>query len=213
MTQTVKTDETIERLRMLLAREGEAIAPALAAPGAEDVIGPLVRACAAGRAERGGGAGLPVDELALVLESILEGYLLHYGRSRLVDTADEDLRLLAGDHLYALGLSHLARLGDLEAVRALADLITLCARAHADAGGNGGPPGAPAALWLLSALAVGGGSWPEYQRSLEAAHQGRAGPADLLSVARQRAAELSVEVQSQAALIAFERAVADRPHA
>ena len=93
-----------------------------------------------------------------MLESILEGYLLHYGRSRLVDTADEDLRLLAGDHLYALGLSHLAGLGDLEAVRALADLITLCARAHADAGGNGGPPGSPAALWLLSALAVGGGS-------------------------------------------------------
>ena len=205
MTRTVKTDETVERLRMLLAREGEAIAPALAAPGAEDVIAPLVRACAAGRAERA--------ELALVLESILEGYLLHYGRSRLVDTADEDLRLLAGDHLYALGLSHLARLGDLEAVRALADLITLCARAHADAGGNGGPPGGPAALWLLSALAVGGGSWPQYQRSIEAAHQGRAGAAELLSVARQRAAELSVGVQSQAALIAFERAVADRPHA
>jgi hypothetical protein len=212
MTQTAKSDETVERLRMLLAREGEAIAPALAAPGAEDVIGPLVRACAAGRKERGG-AGLPGAELALVLESILEGYLLHYGRSRLVDTTDEDLRLLAGDHLYALGLSHLARLGDLEAVRALADLITLCARAHADAGGNGGPPGTPAALWLLSALAVGGGSWPEYQRSLEAAHEGSAGAAGLLAVARRRAAELSVEVQSQAALIAFERAVADRPHA
>jgi hypothetical protein len=211
MTQTVKTDETVERLRMLLAREGEAIAPALAAPGAEDVIGPLVRACAARR--EGQENVRPAAELALVLESILEGYLLHYGRSRLVDTADEDLRLLAGDHLYALGLGHLARLGDLEAVRALADLITLCARAHADAGGNGGPPGTPAALWLLSALAVGGGSWPEYQHALEAAHQGRAGAADLLSVARRRAAELSVEVQSQAALIAFERAVADRPHA
>ena len=158
-------------------------------------------------------AGQQRAELALVLESILEGYLLHYGRSRLVDTADEDLRLLAGDHLYALGLSRLARLGDLEAVRALADLITLCARAHADAGGNGGSPGDPAALWLLSALAVGAGSWPEYRRSLEAAHQGSAGAADLLPVARRRAVELSVEVQSQAALIAFERAVADRPHA
>ena len=146
MTQTVKTDETVERLRMLLAREGEAIAPALAAPGAEDVIGPLVCACAAGRRPE-----TPAGrELALVLESILEGYLLHYGRSRLVDTADEDLRLLAGDHLYALGLSRLARLGDLEAVRALADLITLCARAHADAGANGGPAAAPAALWLLT---------------------------------------------------------------
>ena len=136
MTQTVNTDETVERLRTLLAREGEAIAPALAAPGAEDVS---VRSCARAPRRRGDGTA---PELALVLESILEGYLLHYGRSRLVDTADEDLRLLAGDHLYALGLSRLARLGDLEAVRALADLITLCARAHADAGANGGPPGA-----------------------------------------------------------------------
>ena len=125
--------------------------------------------------------GRPGPELALVLESILEGYLLHFGRSRLLDTADEDLRLLAGDHLYALGLSRLARLGDLDAVRALADLITLCARAHADAGANGGPAGAPAALWLLTALAVGGGSWPEYERSLEAAHRGRAGAGELLA--------------------------------
>lgn len=212
MTQTVKMDETVERLRMLLAGEGEAIAPALAAPGAADVIGPLVRACAAGRREREQTA-LPGTELALVMESILEGYLLHYGRSRLVDTADEDLRLLAGDHLYAVGLSHLARLGDLDAVRALADLITLCARAHADAGANRGPAGAPAALWLLTALAVGGGPWPQYERSLEAAHRGRAGADELLSEVRRRAAELGVELQSQAALIAFERAVADRPHA
>ena len=207
MTETVKTDETVERLRTLLAREGEAIAPALADPGVEDVIGPLVCACAARREGHDG------PELALVLESILEGYLLHYGRSRLVDTADEDLRLLAGDHLYAVGLSRLARLGDLDAVRALADLITLCARAHADAGANGGPAGAPAALWLLTALAVGGGRWQQYERSLEEAHRGRAGADELLSEARRRAAALGVEVQSQAALIAFERAVADRPHA
>jgi hypothetical protein len=209
MTETVKTDETLERLRMLLAREGEAIAPALADPGAEDVIGPLVCACAArGVGQENGRSG---PELALVLESILEGYLLHYGRSRLVDTADEDLRLLAGDHLYAVGLSRLASLGELDAVRALADLITLCARAHA--GAKGGPAGAPAALWLLTALAVGGGRWPQYERSLEAAHLGRAGADELLSEARRRAAELGVELQSQAALIAFERAVADRPHA
>jgi hypothetical protein len=211
MTQTAKSDETVERLRMLLAREGEAIAPALADPGAEDVIGPLVCACAArGVGQENGRSG---PELALVLESILEGYLLHYGRSRLVDTADEDLRLLAGDHLYAIGLSRLASLGDLDAVRALADLITLCARAHADAGANGDPARAPAALWLLTALAVGGGRWPQYEHSLEAAHLGRAGADELLSEAQRRAAELGVELQSQAALIAFERAVADRPHA
>ena len=45
---------------------------------------------------------------------------------------DEDLRLLAGDSLYALGLERLAASGDLEAVAELADLISLCAFAHAE---------------------------------------------------------------------------------
>jgi hypothetical protein len=196
---------TLERLRDLLAAEGEAIAPVLAASGADEVVAPLVSACAAGREE--------APELALVLESILEGYLLHYGRPRLVDTDDEDLRLLAGDHLYAVGLSRLSRLGDLDAVRALADLITLCAHAHADSGSNGAPGQEPAALWLLTALAVGGGRWPEYADALEALFEGRGDPAELLLEARRRAAELGVELEAQAALIAFEQAVPDRPHA
>ena len=204
MTPTSKTDETVERLRMLLAREGEAIAPVLAAPGAQDVIAPLVRACAAGRAQRA--------ELALVLESILEGYLLHYGRSRLVDTADEDLRLLAGDHLYALGSPPRPPGRPRGRAGAGRPDHALCP-CPCDAGGNGGSPGDPAALWLLSALAVGAGSWPEYRRSLEAAHKGSAGAADLLAGGSTAGVELSVEVESQAALIAFECAVADRPHA
>jgi hypothetical protein len=199
------TRETLARLRALLAREGEAIAPVLGPAAADEVIGPLVAACAAGRPE--------APELALVLESILEGYLLHYGRSRLLDTTDDDLRLLAGDHLYALGLSRLARLGHLDAVRALADLITLCARAHADAEANGAAGDRPSALWLLTALAVGGGRWPAYERSLEAARSARADGRQLLAEARRRASELGVELQAQAALIAFDRAVTDRPPA
>jgi hypothetical protein len=197
---------TLERLRELLAREGEAIAPVLTSPGGEEVIAPLVRAAAAARED--------AEELALVLESILEGYLLHYGRPRLVATDDEDLKLLAGDHMYAVGLARLSRLGDLDAVRALADLITLCARVHADAGVNGdAPDGRPAALWLLSALAVGGGPWEGYERSLEAVRAGRAEAADLRSEARQRAAGQGLALEAQAALIAFDHAVADRPDA
>ena len=34
-------------------------------------------------------------EVALLLEAIREGYELHYGRSRLVDTADEDLAIVS----------------------------------------------------------------------------------------------------------------------
>ncbi len=41
-------------------------------------------------------------EYALVIESIREGYLLHYGEPRVVVGADPDLALLAGDYLYAL---------------------------------------------------------------------------------------------------------------
>jgi hypothetical protein len=73
------------------------------------------------------------ERLALVVESIREGYLLHYGEGRVIATDDPDLALLAGDRLYALGLERLAALGDLDAVIALADLISLSAKAHAEA--------------------------------------------------------------------------------
>ena len=59
-----------------------------------------------------------------VLEAVYEGYLLHYGEPRAFSGMDADLRLLAGDALYALGLRRLAERGDLEAVAELADLIT-----------------------------------------------------------------------------------------
>ena len=59
---------------------------------------------------------------------------------------DADLRLLAGDTLYAQGLEQLADLGDLEAVSELADLISLCAWAEA-----AGRPELSEALWGASA--------------------------------------------------------------
>ena len=67
-----------------------------------------------------------------VMEAVYEGYLLHYGEPRAFAGMDGDLRLLAGDTLYAIGLERLARAGDIEAVAALADLITACARAQAE---------------------------------------------------------------------------------
>ena len=67
-----------------------------------------------------------------VLEAVHEGYLLHYGESAGFPGMDDDLALLAGDSLYALGLARLAEEGDLAAVAMLADLITGCARAHAE---------------------------------------------------------------------------------
>ena len=67
-----------------------------------------------------------------VLEAVYEGYLMHYGEPRAFTGMDADLRLLAGDALYALGLSRLAQTGDLEAVAVLSDLISDSAQAQAE---------------------------------------------------------------------------------
>ncbi|CAB4914780.1 unannotated protein [freshwater metagenome] len=91
--------------------------------------------------------------VAAVIEAVHEGHLLHHGRSRLLDTADRDLALLAGDRLYALGLDWLAATGDMEAVRELADLIGLCARAQAEQ-----HPQLAAAAWEAAVAAIGWGS-------------------------------------------------------
>ena len=66
---------------------------------------------------------------AFVLEAVYEGFLLHYGEPRAFAGMDGDLRLLAGDALYALGLERLAEEGDVGAVAELGDLISLCSQA------------------------------------------------------------------------------------
>jgi hypothetical protein len=70
---------------------------------------------------------------ALALEAVYEGFLMHYREPRAFAGMAGDLRLLAGDALYALGLERLARAGDLDAVAELADLISLCSQAQAEA--------------------------------------------------------------------------------
>ena len=82
---------------------------------------------------------------AFVLEAVYEGYLMHYGRPRAFRGMDPDLRLLAGDALYALGLSRLADTGDLEAVAILSDLIADSAQAQAE-----GRAAHAEALWQAS---------------------------------------------------------------
>ena len=84
-----------------------------------------------------------------VMEAVYEGYLLHYEEPRAFSAMDEDLRLLAGDALYALGLQRLADEGDLVAVAELADLISLCARSHAE-----GRPELCEPLWTASQAAL-----------------------------------------------------------
>ena len=85
----------------------------------------------------------PVDEYAVVMEAVREGYLLHYAESRLLADYDPDLALLAGDYLYALGLDRLAAMGDTEAVAVLSELISRCAQLHAEGRGDEVDP-----LWV-----------------------------------------------------------------
>ena len=77
------------------------------------------------------GALVP-ERFALGVETIYEGYLLHYGRPRLFAPPDEDVALLLGDYLYAHGLVRIAATGDLDAVAALAELISACAALRAE---------------------------------------------------------------------------------
>jgi len=203
VTETAITGGSLERLRDLVSAEGEALAPALGAVPGEDTLGRLVAACGAGRPD--------AEERALIVESVLEGYLLHYGTPRLIDTEDGDLRLLAGDYMYALGLSRLARLGDLEAVGALADLISQSARYHATGWADGDGGDALAALWVLTALAVGGGRWPEYELAQAAVGEGPADAASLREGVMRRASDAGVALEAQQALIAFPDVAAQAP--
>ncbi len=90
-------------------------------------------------------------ERAFVLEAVYEGYLLHYETPRAFRGMDADLRLLAGDSLYALGLERLAACGDIEAVRELSDLISLCAFVQAE-----GRPELAEELWRATTRALSG---------------------------------------------------------
>jgi hypothetical protein len=115
------------------------------------------------------------DEYELLLEMILEGARLHYGPQRVVRTEDPDLALLVGDQLYALGLAHLAALGDIEAVSELADVISLVAQAHATADSE-----LAAAVWEAGAVAVGWGASDEHLKAKRMARGGDPGAAAAL---------------------------------
>jgi hypothetical protein len=75
---------------------------------------------------------------------------MHYREPRSFSLdMDPDLRLLAGDSLYAIGLERLAEHGDLAAVAELADLISASAQAEAE-----GRPEDAEARWEASARAL-----------------------------------------------------------
>jgi hypothetical protein len=125
-------------------REGDTpISPYVVEPAEEPHYGPLAADGPRARAAPG--------EYSLVVESVREGYLLHYREPRLLAGHDADLALLAGDYLYALGIERLAALGDPEAVLELAELIADCAQLHAEGREDEAPE-----RWRAAALTIGG---------------------------------------------------------
>ena len=136
----------------------------------------------------------------LLFEAIREGYLLHYGTPRLLAAADPDLKLLAGDYLYALGLERLAARGDLDAVRELGDLISLSAQAHARDGDGARAAAAVAPLWLAVAVAVGSGRSDALERGKSALREGEPeAPALLWDSAREGASDAQRDALAAAA--------------
>ena len=107
--------------------------------------------CAPSRSARAVFSPLAPERFALGLETIYEGYLVHYGRPRLFAPADEDEALLLGDYLYAHGLVRIAATGELDAVATLAELISTCAHLRAE-----GRPRATATPGSTRARRLGG---------------------------------------------------------
>jgi len=97
---------------------------------------------------------------AVGLETIYEGYLLHYGRPRLFSPPDADASLLLGDYLYAHGLVRVARGGNVDAVADLAELISLCAQGRADGRDGDG------AAWAATSALLGRGALDPARASL-----------------------------------------------
>jgi hypothetical protein len=112
---------------------------------------------------------LAEERFAVGLETIYEGYLLHYGRPRLFRADDRDTRILLGDYLYAHGLVRIASLGDVDAVGALAELLSLCAHLRAE----GLPGDGEAWAATVSGLDGGGEGSDEARGRALALHAGR----------------------------------------
>ena len=130
---------------------------------------------------------------ALGIETIYEGYLVHYGRPRLFAPTDRDTAILLGDYLYAHGLVRVAEHEDVVAVANLAELISLCSLLQGEQKGGDGP------LWAAHGALLARGGLDEARAAL----RDRGDPAPLLGLARAAAGADAVA----AAIAAHERRV------
>ena len=126
---------------------------------------------------------LAEPRFGLGLETIYEGYLVHYGTPRAFEPADSDAALVLGDYLYAQGLARIASLGEVAAVSDLAELISLCSQVQGERRPGDGP------AWAATAALLG-------RRRLEEARSALAkhsDPAPLDRLAREAAGDDAVD--------------------
>jgi hypothetical protein len=119
---------------------------------------------------------------AVGIESIYEGYLLHYGKPRLFAPEDGDTALLLGDYLYAHGLVRIEQVGTVDAVNDLAELIAVCAYLQAEQIAGDG------AVWAATAALLGCRALDEPRTSLRLDND----PGPLERAARARAGDAAV---------------------
>lgn len=117
------TRETLRQVRSQIAADSGLLNNRMTPqPGPEAATGFSALFAAAAHALTGAAR----EPYLFSLEYIFEGYLLHYGRSRVLLPADTGFSLLAGDYMYAQGLSRISQLGDAVPIRLLAGLVSLC---------------------------------------------------------------------------------------
>ena len=126
---------------------------------------------------------LAEERFALGLETIYEGYLMHYGRPRLFAADDRDTRVLLGDYLYAHGLVRVAEHREVGVVADLAELISLCAQVRAEA--RDGAADEDGALWAATLTRLGSGDGD--LSDARAALRDHGDPAPLAALARESA--------------------------
>jgi hypothetical protein len=120
---------------------------------------------------------------ALGLETIYEGYLVHYGRPRLFAPPDDDTALLLGDYLYAHGVARISALQDVAAVADLSELISLCSQVRAEQTDGDG------SLWAATAALLGRGALDDARTALRL----HADPQPLELAARSAAGDGAVD--------------------
>ncbi len=141
-----------DALKMLVARAGAEGPPLIVVK--EGLVGEPAFGLMAAAGPRTSSRG---SVHAFVVEAVREGYLCHNETSRVLESPDLDLALLAGDLFYAIGISALAELGDDESIRLLSDLIVVSAELR-----SVGRRDDAEAFWVARTLALACGADAEH---------------------------------------------------